>query len=55
MQRSLLLKFLMIGGVLVLIGISLGIINSIIAERSAYRDKAVQSIAEKPKLRPASR
>lgn len=46
MQRSLLLKFLMIGGVLVLIGISLGIINSIIAERSAYRDKAVQSIAE---------
>lgn len=46
MQRSLLLKFLMTGGVLVLIGISLGIINSIIAERSAYRDQAVQSIAE---------
>ena len=46
MQKSLFLKLAMIAGVLVLIGISLIMINGVIAERSQYREMAVHSIAQ---------
>ncbi|HEY1043328.1 MAG TPA: cell envelope integrity protein CreD [Telluria sp.] len=46
MQKSLFLKFAMITGVLLLIGISLIMINAVIEERSEFRDMAVKSIAE---------
>ncbi len=45
MQKSLLFKILAVFGLMLLIGIALIMINATIAERMAFRDQAVRSVA----------